>query len=490
MNKFKKISLLIFLLILTSCSFGRPEDVTELIDPPKVEDPVLKGTWEVSEIKKGSDESNVTNVKIKDKLYIDKNLVALKNDYAYPPKFSSKYVNLKSYLESRALDLDLSSNSYVKILSANQGQLFSKDFVILNKNKIFYIQDESAIILKKIDKSVKRNIIKKYAKKASKERTTTKTGEKVEEDTCVLMGVRERIDNKSLSQNYYYYTYCIRLEPNKMARIEKAEHIFFPLKDDFWRVKCEINSNSKKYDTIKAYPVKLENELKNSNKSKYIFEDDGIDLKINYVDEDFVSFDYNLTSDKFPINKYAMLKTDKIGNNDFLTINEFTGDNKSKEIFKSIVYDKISKNINTPDENKISYDFTNFGFVRNFGLWQLQSSYQIEKNQSLEQKSFPIDIAIKGDFIDEEKRDIAIDKIKNINGQAKDYFQLANGQYVAIQSPDEILFYSVKNGLIDPNPKFSIQLSNSTDIIMFEQGLGSYAEKWEKSFNENNIIIH
>ena len=50
--------------------------------------------------------------------------------------------------------------------------------------------------------------------------------------------------------------------------------------------------------------------------------------------------------------------------------------------------------------------------------------------------------------------------------------------------------YNVRNGLIDPNPKFSIQLSNSTDIIMFEQGLGSYAEKWEKLFSDNNIIIH
>ncbi|MDU7142988.1 MAG: hypothetical protein E6319_08615, partial [Anaerococcus vaginalis] len=63
-------------------------------------------------------------------------------------------------------------------------------------------------------------------------------------------------------------------------------------------------------------------------------------------------------------------------------------------------------------------------------------------------------------------------------------------QYVAVQTPDEILFYNVRSGLIDPNPKFSIQLSNSTDIIMFEQGLGSYAEKWEKIFSDNNIIIH
>ena len=491
MKKFKKLILLIFLFVLTACSFGRPEDVTELIEAPKVEDPILKGTWQVSEIKKSSGTTDLSNVKINDKLYIDKNLVALNDDYAYPPKFSTKYVNLKSYLESRSLDLDLSSKSYVKILSANQGQLYSRDFVVLDKDTIFYIQEDCAVILKKIDKSVKRNVIKKYAKRASKERTTTKTGEKVEEDTSVLIGVRERVDNNTSSPNYYYYTYCIRLEPNKMARIEKAEHIFFPLKEEFWRLKCEINTKNKKYDNILAYPIKLENKMNDKkNKDKYKFENSDIDLKINYVDEDYISFDYNLVSDKLPINKYAMLKTDQLSNDSFLTIKEFTGESKSKDIFKNVVYDQISQNVGSLDDNKISYDFTNFGFIRNFGLWQLESSYQMKKDENLEQKSFPIDMAITEELLEQNKKDITVDMIKNINSHAKDYFELVNGQYVAVQTPDEILFYNVRNGLIDPNPKFSIQLSNSTDIIMFEQGLGSYAEKWEKLFSDNNIIIH
>ncbi len=89
MKKFKKLILLIFLFVLTACSFGRPEDVTELIEAPKVEDPILKGTWQVSEIKKATGTTDLSNVKINDKLYIDKNLVALNDDYAYPPNFST-----------------------------------------------------------------------------------------------------------------------------------------------------------------------------------------------------------------------------------------------------------------------------------------------------------------------------------------------------------------------------------------------------------------
>ncbi|MDU5912910.1 MAG: hypothetical protein E6Z21_01315 [Anaerococcus vaginalis] len=491
MIKLKKLTLLLFLFILTSCSFGRPEDVTELIEPPAVEDPILKGTWQVSEIKKSKNKGETINVSVGDKLYIDKNLVALNDDYAYPPKFSSKFVNLKSYLESRSVDYDFSKNSFVKILSASQGQLYSKDFIILEKNKIAYLQNECAVILKKIDKSVNRSVIKKYAKKASKERSTTKTGEKIEKDISVLIGVRERVDNNSSHPNYYYYTYCIRIEPSKMARIEKAEHIFFPLKEEFWRLKCEPNNKTRTYNTIMAYPVKLENHINDSkHKGKYKFLNDDIDLKINYVNEDYVSFDYTLVSDKLPVNKYAVLRTDEISKDSFLTINEFTGDDSSKQTFKDIIFDQISKNISSVDKDKISYDFTNFGFIRNLGLWQLQSTYQMEKDDNLEQKSFSIDITLKEDLINQDNKDLTIDKVKNINSQAKDYFELANSQYVAVQTPDEILFYSIKNGLIDPNPRVSIQLSNSTDIIMFEQGLGSYAEKWEKYFNDNNIIIH
>ncbi|EGC84445.1 hypothetical protein [Anaerococcus hydrogenalis] len=136
MNKFKKISLFFLLLILTSCSFGRPEDVTELIESPKQENPIIKGTWQVEEIKK-TGKNELSGIKLKDKLYIDNNLVALNEDYAFPPKFSSKFVNLKSYLESRSLDFDFSSDKYVKILTANQGQLYNKDFVILSKKKYF-----------------------------------------------------------------------------------------------------------------------------------------------------------------------------------------------------------------------------------------------------------------------------------------------------------------------------------------------------------------
>lgn len=491
MYKLKKISIFLLIFILNSCSFGRPEDVTELIESPKIENPMLEGSWEVVDIENTGKEGKLDSISIGDKLYIDSNLVALNNDYAYPPKFSSKFIDLESYLQSRSINKDVDKNTNVEILSASQGQLYSKDFVKLDDETIFTIIDSFIITLKKIDDKVPRKVIQKYAKKSSKERTTTKSGEEVEEDTTILIGVRERVDNKSNNPNYFYYTYCVRIEPGKMARIEKADHIFFPNKQEFWRLKSELNSQTRKYDNFKAYPVKMEKELsKKENKEKYKFKNDDIDLRINFVDEEHVSFDYNLVSDTPAINKYAMVKTDELKSNIFLTINEYTGNEKSKQVFKNLVYDQIVKNFSNVNEEEISYDYTNFGLVRNLGLWRFQSSYHVEKNDSIEQKSFPIDIALRDNLIEQDNKDITIDQVKNINSQAKDYFELANGQYLLIQSPDEILFYKLRHGMIDSNPDFSIQLRNPSQIIMFEQGLGSYAEKWEETFNDYNTIIH
>src|SRR5699024_12782407 len=190
-----------------------------------------------------------------------------------------------------------------------------------------------------------------------------------------------------------------------------------------------------------------------------------------------------------PLNKYAMGKTDELEKNTIMEVGDYTGDKESNKVFENIIYDEVAKNCADVKKEDISYDFTNFGIIENQGLWVFQTSYQLNKDDSLQQKSFPIDIAIRDDLIIGTKKNLDVDQVKNINNQEKDYFELINDQYVAIQTADELLFYKIKNGYIDINPDFYIPFTNPTEIIMFEQGLGNYAEKWEKSFNENNVII-
>ena len=490
MKKFKFIVSIFLILILTSCSNGRPEDITELIEKPKQEEPIIKGEWEVCDIKNTTSSEPIENIKIGDKLYIDKDIVAMNNEYALPPRFSSKYVDLKDYLQSRSIAENIFIKDEVAVINASQGQLFSRDFIRLSDKKIFFISDDKVIVLKKLKDTIDRKVYEKYSKKSIKERSKSKSGEEIEQDVSLLIGVREKIENYTSKPYYNYYTYCVRIDPEKLPRIEKAENIYFPKKEEFWRLRANININNGQYDNFQAYPVKKEEKLVSEDMSEYTYENSNMDMKINFVDENNISFDYSLVSDSLPIIKYATVKTDELKDNSLMTINEYTGNNKASESFQKIVHEQAKKNFDNIEEDKINYDYTNFGLVRNQGLWILKSTYYTDNDKKLEQKSFVIDIGLREDLINKNNQDIKIDQIKSINSQVKDYFELINNKYVLIQTQDEILFYKINNGLIDINPKFSIQLNYPSQIIMFEQGVGTYAKKWEDSFKKNNKIIH
>ncbi|MDD7306172.1 MAG: hypothetical protein PUG67_06255 [Peptoniphilaceae bacterium] len=490
MKKIRKLVLIFAILILTSCSSDSPQDVTDLIVQPEAEEPILKGTWEVYDIKNTDNSSNPQSYKVGDLLYIDKDLVAINNDYALPPKFTSKYVNITKYLDSRGIDLKTSSKADVVVLNASQGQLYSKDFVIINKNTILFVNDNKIILLKRKSPNVEKKVLEKYQAKSEAERSFTIEGEAVEVDINIYIGVRERVESYGKDPSYYYYTYSVRIEPNKPARIYKTKDIYFPKKDEFWRFKAIKNDNNGKYDSLMAYPVRLDKNINSKdNQEKYTFTDHDKDMRFNFVNENFISFDYSSKSNNLPINKYAMVKIDELDKNSLMDISDYTGDKESNKNLEDVIYDEVSKNFADVKKDDIIYDFTNFGIIRNQGLWTFQTSYLINKDDSIQQKSFPIDLAIRDDLIIGTKKNLNVDQVKNINSQEKDYFELINDQYVAIQTADELIFYKIKNGYIEINPSFYIPFNNPTQVIMFEQGLGSYADKWEKSFIENNDII-
>src|SRR5699024_3148129 len=136
MKKTRSIILIFLLTILVSCGNDTPQDITDLIVTPKKEDSILMGTWEVKDIKNVGQSLDSNPIKVGDLLYIDNNLVAINNDYALPPKFSSKYAELSKYLSSRGIDLKISSDSNVTVVNASQGQLYSKDFILFGEDEL------------------------------------------------------------------------------------------------------------------------------------------------------------------------------------------------------------------------------------------------------------------------------------------------------------------------------------------------------------------
>lgn len=204
------------------------------------------------------------------------------------------------------------------------------------------IKDENLISLKKISDKVDSKVVDSYAKLASKERTTTETGEDIAEDLSLLLGVRERIDPESDKPLYKYYTYLIRVEPDETIKYMKCEDIFIKNQDEYWTVSSDINNFTDLYDEIKSYPIKLEkNENFDDVLKKYTFKDINFNTRLNFVSKDFISIDYTDKNNENPIRKYALMETDNISTKQFISLEEFTGEEQSDQIFR----EKVKKSL-------------------------------------------------------------------------------------------------------------------------------------------------
>lgn len=488
---FKLFIISTLVLIFSSCVNSNKDDLSDLIQTPKQDNPIIEGTWEVVEVKGNSKSETSNAIKMGDKLYVNKNLVAINESYAFPPTFTSKYVKLSDYLKNRGIKTPENfKDRNVIVINASQGQLFSRDLIITGDKYLFLIKDENVISLKKISDKVDSKVQDSYAKLAAKERTTTDEGEDIAEDLSLLLGVRERIDPESDNALYKYYTYLIRIEPDDTIKYQKAEDIFIKNQDEYWRVSLNLNNFTDLYDEIRAYPVKL-NKKENEEMllKKYTFKNINLNMRLNFVSKDFISIDYTNDDNSNPVRKYALMETNNIKDNKFMSLEEFTGESQSDQIFKEKVKDEINKNFSKTDSSDINFDNTNFGIVRSQGLWAFQSSIAKGEGDEFVQNFFNVDIAIGDSILNPNNNIINRDQVYNINTQFKDYLVLSNKRYILIQTPDEILIHRIKDGIIEKAPVYAIATRVPSTIISIDQYLGSNAVDVEKAFENYNYII-
>ena len=488
---FKLILISTLAIIFSSCFKADENDLTDLIKTPKQDNPIIEGTWEVVEVKANNLGEKSNNIKLGDKLYVNKNLVAINDSYAFPPSFNSKYIKLSDYLKNRGIDTKADfKDRNVIVINVSQGQLFSRDLIITGDKYLFLIKDENIISLKKISDEVDSKVQDSYAKLASKERTTNDEGEDIAEDLSLLLGVRERVDPDSDNALYKYYTYLIRIEPDETIKYQKTEDIFIKNQDEYWRVSLDINNFTDLYDEIRAYPVKVKEKDNNDLLLKnYTFKDINLNMRLNFISKDFISIDYTNDDNSNPIRKYALMETNNIAESKFMSLQEFTGEDQSDLIFKEKVKDEVTKNFSKTDINDINFDNTNFGIVRNQGIWAFQSSIFKGDGDEFVQNFFNVDIAIGDSILNPGNSTINRDQVYNINTQFKDYLVLANQRYVLIQTPDEILVHKIKDGIIEKAPVYAIATRMPATIVSIDQYLGSNAFDVEKAFEKYNYII-
>ncbi len=490
MKKIKLLIVFIIGLILSSCSNQNPEELNEFIVSPKLASPILEGTWQVTKVEEITNKSNSQSPEVGDRLYITDNLVAINNEYAFPPTFTSKYVNLSEYLVNRGFEnITADSEEMVVVINASQGQFFARDFVKRSDDEIFYIADDKLVYLSKLSDIVDGEIIQTYTALANNERIRPAVSETASEDISLLLGVRERTDRPSGKPDYNYYTYLIRIPEDEEVKYKKAPDVFLRGKDEYWKVRCVKNSLEDIYDSIEAFPARYENQMDDpAVYERYSFRDFDMNMKLNFVDRDYISFSYtrSLFNDN-AITKYGFLATNGLEENRLLTIDEFTGENDATEQFENMILNEASNKVSDVNPSEIDLDNTNFGMVRDAGMWVIQTSLYTKDSQVMAASQLPVRNYVEER--NENKTSITRDQVRNINPQFKDFHILNNGNYIVIQSQDEIMIHRVIDNLIEKRPFFSIATQNPTAIISLDQQSGSNAKTLEEAFTNTNTII-
>jgi len=243
------------------------------------------------------------------------------------------------------------------------------------------------------------------------------------------------------------------------------------------------------YDNIEAYPARMENEMnKQENIDKYSFKDFSKDIRINFADMNYISFSYNTDISNNTINKYGVLRTGDLESNKLVNIDEFTGEEDASEQFEEMVINEAASKVSDINPEKIIIDTSNFGLVRDNGIWTIQTSLYTKEGQQRTSSQIPI-----RNYVEENssvQTVITRDQVRNINAQEKDYLVLENGNYMIIQTTDEILFHKIDDGTIEKIPFFSIQTPNPTSLISLDQQSGANVKSLEEDFISNNEIVY
>lgn len=488
-SRLKLLLIFIVTIIITACSSQNPEELSELIETPKLDSPVIEGTWQVTRVDNISGKSNLPAPKIGDRLYINQDLVAINNEYAYPPSFTSKYVNLNEYIKNRGFEIsNVDDRETVVVVNASQGQFFSRDFIKRSNDEMFYIADDNLIYLSKLAANVEKDLVEKYAALANTERIQPAINDQIHEDIALLLGVRERYDLINGELEYKYATYLIRITEDEEVHWMKAPDIFVRRQDEFWKVRSPQNAVSGNYVSIEAFPARLDSQMdEQKNISRYSFRDFDMNIRLTFVDKDYISFAYTSNIFNNTIAKYGLVETNDLEDNRLLNINEYTGENDASEQFEEMVKNELTNKVPDVDPAEIIPDTENFGLVRDAGAWTIQTSIYTDDMQVRTSSQLPIRNHIEDTST--TNASVTRDQVRNINSQFKDYHILNNGNYIVIQTADEILIHRISNDLIEKNPFYSIATPQPSAFISIDQQSGSNAESLENAFLNNNKII-
>lgn len=454
----------ILLFMVTACGSknqnNNQEDINSMVREPQLLDYPAEGVWQVTDIVKLSTESeNEAECDVGDRLYIAPNLVAMKNNVTSHPHFSSKYVNLNSYLESRYLNPDefpFDREENGQIFMVRDSDIFALDLIQLGDGSMCIIQEDWAYRFARKANKVSEEVVKRYQDYVADQGKNHSINQDVH--LAAMFGISGERVKFSGEKVPYYQTYLIYEHPNlSRPLVYRAEGLFLVDKDG------KANILSYKPNEFTYVP------LNQSKKSKGFVLEDDLDRKITYADSRIVSFRKKSGyEEEEALPNYEIRFLDKISAESPVSMENF-GTPEEYQAFRSQIKDALARTQFgfKIDPKKIKIDDTNIGIRRTNVGWSFVTTMNVKHEEDLYPVPIDLDIIPKVKFFEDADSQIQWTKITNKIPLALTADSSPKKDRVFIQTSDEMHYYALEREDLGSDPILSIQLDESSQVVFF-----------------------
>lgn len=491
-------------LILTGCNPINLDESTEKILAPGNNSIPIEGKWKITR-------SIIPSSVKKSKLEVDKligktaefssSMAVVGDEICKNPRYKIKMVNSNSYFvyeyKLRASDIGIKSDK-IQILSVfNDNNLFysfvkdkDKDNqIMLYLDGIFYclnkISDKGDFVEADNSNDISNNKLTNDSKVLS---------------SGIMLGLRYTKSSKynipgaseKEQVETQYRTLWISSNNKSLNDVYETNDLFVPRKNGFWKigVKREITDQYVQ-DNLFAYPVETQ------PLTKALPWDSGkgfLSKTILFVGNDYVSTEWNgsgyvQSNDKsWRTDALKVLPIDNLDATEGVKLTDLIGPS-GKDILQESsenIYNAQNDQVKNSIEKTARED--SFAMVRRNGHWvlrgRLNSLNNAPNNPFID---FNITTSPTSKFVTYDDLQLPWSAVKKAIPDAVDAYTSPNKDIALIIAKDTLYIYTLTNSELSKAPVKKYKLNQGESVVMAEWVLGSYVDKWQKSFERNDI---
>lgn len=492
-NLIKIIFSFVFLMFLTSCStFSASLD--SLLIPPKVEDILIEGTWNVENFYYMYKTNSTIGPKIPldSYLFISDNYLRINDILINYENHKIKTTNLSDYMRVKFKISDFSflnlDDKEINIYTIQDENKNLYEFLMYDENTLlFYYDDDIMYVYNKISGKIDKNL-EDYVKNNYKNNVLNNhTGDIINTGFLISFKSEREVIDSSIPKSLYKSVWFYQGDDGRYS-YKVFNDIIIPKNGDILSIKVEPSEKNSLYEKIvinKKIPNsdEVENIVKNDNTNE-LFINQFID--ITYVNENYIGINYDQNTEYL-----GEIYTDKIA---MLSINEPYIERKLKfsDIFEENKNDffisrKKVLNFINPESLKMYDDEIredSFKLLRYAGGWFLKGRINPKTGYDILPIDFDIEVLPNKKLVNSNDLSVNLGQVKLKKPEVLDIFVSPNRDIIVTLTKENIYIYKIIDDKISNNTIGEFSIKKDDIVILSEWYVNEEASKINKLLEE------